>query len=52
MKVEGKFKNYVENTNKITVNWGSGCGTNDTAVASDSRGPRFESSNRQLLLNN
>ena len=30
---------------------GSGCGAVGRAVASDTRGPRFESSHRQLLLN-
>ena len=30
----------------------SGCGTVGNAVASDTRGPGFESSHRQLLLNN
>ena len=30
---------------------GSGCGTVGRAVASNIRGPRFESSHRQLLLN-
>ena len=29
----------------------SGCGSVDRAVASDTRGPRFESSHLQLLLN-
>ena len=36
-------------------NWekaGSGCGTVDSTVASDTRGPGFESSHRQLLLFN
>ena len=31
---------------------GCGCGTVCSAVASDNRGPGFESSHRQLLLNN
>ena len=31
---------------------GSGCGTVGRMVASDTRGPRFESSHQQLLLNN
>ena len=31
--------------------WGSGCGAVGRAVASDTRGPGFESSHRQLLLN-
>ena len=31
---------------------GSGCGAVDRAVASNTRGPGFESSHRQLLLNN
>ena len=31
---------------------GSCCGSVDSAIASDTRGPRFESSHRQLLLNN
>ena len=30
---------------------GSGCGSVGRAVASDTRGPRFESSHRQNLLN-
>ena len=30
---------------------GSGCGAVGRAVASDTRGPGFESSHRQLLLN-
>ena len=30
---------------------GCGCGTVGSAVASDTRGPGFESSHRQLLLN-
>ena len=30
---------------------GSGCGVVDRGVASDTRGPGFESSHRQLLLN-
>ena len=30
---------------------GSGCGAVGRAVAYDTRGPRFESSHRQLLLN-
>ena len=30
---------------------GSGCGTADSAVASDDRGPGFDSSHRQLLFN-
>ena len=30
---------------------GSGCGAVDRAVTSDTRGPRFESTHRQLLLN-
>ena len=29
--------------------WGSGCGAVGRAVASDTRGPRFESSHRQNL---
>ena len=32
--------------------WGSGCGTADSTVASDTRGHRFECSYQQLLLNN
>ena len=34
------------------ISWGSGCGTVGRAVASNTRGPGFESSHRQLLLNN
>ena len=34
-----------------TNNCGSGCATVGRAVASDTRGPGFESSHRQLLLN-
>ena len=30
---------------------GSCCGSVDSAIASDTRGPRFESSHRQLLFN-
>ena len=30
---------------------GSGCGTIDSAVTSDTRAPGFESSHRQLLFN-
>ena len=33
------------------VQMGSGCGAVGRAVASDTRGPGFESSHRQLLLN-
>ena len=33
------------------VSVGTGCGTVDIAVASDSEGPGLESSHRQLLLN-
>ena len=29
--------------------WGSGCGTDGTAIASDIRWPEFESSRRQFL---
>ena len=31
---------------------GSGCGKVERAVASKTRGPKFESSHQQLLLNN
>ena len=31
--------------------WGSGCGAVGRAVAYDTRGPGFDSSHRQLLLN-
>ena len=31
--------------------WGSGCGAVGRGVASDTRGPGFKSSHRQLLLN-
>ena len=36
---------------KVTRTLGSGCGAVGRAVASDTRGPGFESSHRQLLLN-
>ena len=40
------------NTNlTILATSGSGCGAVGRAVASNTRGPRFESSHRQLLLN-
>ena len=32
--------------------WGCGCGTVGSTVASNTRGPGFESSHRKLLLNN
>ena len=32
--------------------WGSGCGLVGRAVASDARGPRFESSHRRNLMMN
>ena len=35
-----------------TNHLGSGCGTVGSTVTSNTRGPRFESSHRQLLLNN
>ena len=42
---------------QVRPNWylsflGSGCGTVGSTVASDTRGPGFQSSYRQLLLNN
>ena len=36
---------------KLLLEEGSGCGTLDKVVAFDNKGPRFESSHRQLLLN-
>ena len=36
---------------KLTLEKGSGCGAVGRAVAFNTRGPGFESSHRQLLLN-
>ena len=35
---------------KIGLSWGSGCGSVGRAVASDTRGPQFESSHRQKCI--
>ena len=40
----------IVQTIKIIQTWGSGCGTVGRAVASDTRGPRFESCHRQNLV--
>ena len=52
-------KSYEQSSNPaafthIKPKWlmGSGCGTVDSTVASNTRGPRFESNLWQLLLNN
>ena len=42
---------YCEGTFTLTMILGSGCGTDDSAVASGTRGPQFESSYQQHLLN-
>ena len=46
-----KQKCLTKNYSTFSQSLGSGCGTVDSAVASDIRGPGFESSHRQLLLN-
>ena len=33
----------------VSIYWGSGCDSNGRAVASDTRGPRFESNHQQNL---
>ena len=51
-KLENNFLNVrVTRTRAVVVALGSGCGSVGRAVASDTRGPRFESSHRQNLLN-
>ena len=44
--------NFVIFNIKSPLHGGSGCGTIDKAVDSDTKGPGFESNHRQLLLNN
>ena len=45
---EGELGAYLT----VKCHWGSGFGAVGRLVASDTRGPGFESSHRQLLLNN
>ena len=42
------FLSYFNNTKT----WGSGCGSVGKAVASNTRGPLFESSHRQNFISN
>ena len=35
---------------KVLNSWGSGCGSIGRAVASNTRGPRFESRHRQIFV--
>ena len=47
------FFNEHELPNKMPIAaLGSGCGSVGRAVASDTRGPRFESSHRQKFISN
>ena len=44
------FKTYAQKTPQTKDALDHGCGTVDSSVASDTTGPMFESSQRQLLL--
>ena len=48
-KIDTKNENKRKSNSELKE--GSGCGTVGRAVAYDTRGPGFESSHRQLLLN-
>ena len=47
-----RLLSQTRQNNGVCNKLGSGCGTVDRVVASDTRGPGFKSSHRHFLLNN